>query len=170
MSDSTKFPQTTMMTGAEEIKFAADRMLGRLTKWLRACGVDVIYGPHLSGYGLIRAARRENRIILSRDRRLRQKQPPPFLMIESDDYQRQITQLVAAYPSLVAERRRWFSRCLRCNAVLQAIDKTAVQTEVPPYVFETQQHFLRCPCCQRIYWPATHQSNMTELIAKFARE
>ena len=30
-------------------------MLGRLVKWLRVIGQDVIYGPHLSGYGLIRA-------------------------------------------------------------------------------------------------------------------
>ena len=43
---------------AEELKFAADRMLGRLVKWLRVIGQDVIYGPHLTGYGLIRAARR----------------------------------------------------------------------------------------------------------------
>src|SRR5437879_9770818 len=45
-----------------EVKFAADRMLGKLVKWLRVVGEDVIYGPHLSGYGLIRAARRENRV------------------------------------------------------------------------------------------------------------
>ncbi len=52
------------------IKFAADRMLGRLVKWLRVIGYDVIYGPHLSGYGLIRAARAEARLILTRDRQL----------------------------------------------------------------------------------------------------
>ena len=38
------------------LKFAADRMLGRLAKWLRVIGQDVIYGRHLSGYGLIHAA------------------------------------------------------------------------------------------------------------------
>src|SRR5438445_3738494 len=48
----------------EEVKFVADRMLGKLVKWLRVIGEDVIYGSHLSGYGLIRAARRENRVIL----------------------------------------------------------------------------------------------------------
>ena len=63
------------------MKFAADRMLGRLAKWLRIIGQDVIYGRHLTGYGLIRAARAENRLILTRDRRLKQKQPPPLLFI-----------------------------------------------------------------------------------------
>ncbi|MBI1993814.1 MAG: hypothetical protein HYS67_05255, partial [Deltaproteobacteria bacterium] len=57
------------------MKFAADRMLGRLARWLRVIGQDVAYGPHLSGYGLIRAARREGRLILTRDRALAKKSP-----------------------------------------------------------------------------------------------
>ncbi len=77
-----------------DVKFAADRMLGRLVKWLRIIGQDVIYGPHLTGYGLIRAARAENRLILTRDRGLKQKQPPPFLFIESDHYRDQLRQVV----------------------------------------------------------------------------
>ncbi len=48
-------------------------MLGRLVKWLPVIGEDVIYGPHLSGYGLIRAARAEGRLILTRDRGLKHK-------------------------------------------------------------------------------------------------
>jgi uncharacterized protein len=77
-----------------EIKFAADRMLGRLVKWLRVIGQDVIYGPHLTGYGLIRAGRAEGRLILTRDRRLKQKQPPPFIFIESDHYRDQLRQVI----------------------------------------------------------------------------
>ena len=167
MGDSTKNSQRTGQAD-KAIKFAADRMLGRLAKWLRACGLDVIYGAHLSGYGLIRAARRENRLILTRDRRLRQKQPPPFVLIESDDYQKQIEQLISIFPHAVADRSHWFSRCIVCNAVLLAIDKVAVKAEVPPYVFETQDYFSRCPRCRRIYWPATHQTNMSAALAKFA--
>ena len=64
---------------ATGVKFAADRMLGKLAKWLRVMGQDVIYGQHLAGYGLIRAARAENRLILTRDRGLKKKQPPDFL-------------------------------------------------------------------------------------------
>src|SRR4029077_19741856 len=80
---------------AEDIRFAADRMLGRLTKWLRVIGQDVIYGPHLSGHGLIRAARKEDRLILTRDCGLKNKQPPPYIFIASDHYQEQLRQVVA---------------------------------------------------------------------------
>src|SRR5438046_9066861 len=78
----------------EEVKFAADRMLGKLVKWLRVVGEDVIYGPHLSGYGPIRAARRENRVILTRDRGLKKKQPAEVMLIDSDHYGDPLLQVI----------------------------------------------------------------------------
>jgi uncharacterized protein len=141
-----------------EIKFAADRMLGRLVKWLRVIGQDVIYGPHLSGYGLIRAARAEGRLILSRDRRLKQKQPPPFVFIESDHYREQLRQVIQECG--LKPGRGLFTRCVACNSVLQSRAKETVEKIVPPYVFSTQEKFSWCPECRRVYWPATHHEKM----------
>jgi uncharacterized protein len=141
-----------------EIKFAADRMLGRLVKWLRVIGEDVIYGPHLTGYGLIRAARTEGRLILTRDRRLKQKQPPPFIFIESDHYREQLRQVIQECGLKPGDGL--FTRCVACNTVLQPRAKETVEKIVPPYVFSTQEKFSWCPACQRVYWPATHLEKM----------
>jgi uncharacterized protein with PIN domain len=141
-----------------EIKFAADRMLGRLVKWLRVIGQDVIYGPHLTGYGLIRAARAEGRLILTRDRRLKQKQPPPFVFIESDHYREQLRQVIQECG--LKPGRGLFTRCVACNSVLQSRAKETVEKIVPPYVFSTQEKFSWCPQCRRVYWPATHHEKM----------
>ena len=147
-----------------EVKFAADRMLGRLVKWLRILGVDVIYGQHLSGYGLIRAARAEHRLILTRDRRLKQKQPPPFLLIESDQYRDQLRQVIRECG--LNPRERFFSRCLECNSALQPRTKDSVEKLVPPYVFSTQEKFSCCPKCQQVYWAATHYQKMRDELEK----
>jgi len=152
--------------GSTEIKFAADRMLGRLVKWLRVLGCDVIYGPHLTGFGLIRAARADQRVILTRDRRLKQKQPPPFIMIESNDHREQVQQVIRECALKPGERL--FSRCLLCNTILQARAKETVKKLVPPYVYSSQEHFSWCPVCQRVYWPATHQQKMLEALENFA--
>jgi uncharacterized protein len=141
-----------------EIKFAADRMLGRLVKWLRVIGQDVIYGPHLTGYGLIRAARSESRLILTRDGRLKQKQPPPFVFIESDHYREQLRQVIQECG--LKPGHGIFTRCVTCNTVLQPRSKETVEKLVPPYVFSTQEKFSWCPTCQGIYWPATHHEKM----------
>lgn len=146
-------------------KFAADRMLGRLAKWLRILGQDVIYGAHLSGYGLIRAARRENRLILTRDRGLKKKQPPEFILIESDCYADQLRQVMAACH--IASVDRLFTRCLECNTPLQPIAKQLIKERVPPYVLSTQEQFSWCPDCRRVYWPATHHQRMTEELKRW---
>lgn len=143
-----------------DVKFAADRMLGRLVKWLRVIGQDVIYGPHLCGYGLIRAARAEHRLILTRDRSLAKKQPPDFLFIESDHYRDQLRQVVEQCHLSVG--KKLFTRCLECNRPLQPRSKDSVKTLVPPYVFSSQENFCWCQECQRIYWPATHHERMLE--------
>lgn len=145
---------------SDEMKFAADSMLGRLAKWLRIMGCDVIYGRHLSGYGLIRAARAENRLILTRDRRLKQKQPPPFILIESDRFRDQLRQVIRQCG--LGARSTWFSRCVECNAVLQARPRETVEPAVPPYVYSSQKEFFSCPVCRRVYWPATHRRKMLD--------
>ena len=144
--------------------FAADFMLGRLVKWLRVIGQDVIYGRHLTGWGLIRAARAEKRLILTRDHGLKKKQPPPLLFIESDDYREQLRQVIAACGLKPDEQV--FSRCLECNTVLEPKDKQAVKSLVPPYVFASQEKFARCPTCKRVYWAATHQEKMMEELRR----
>ena len=137
-----------------ERTFAADRMLGRLVKWLRVLGCDVIYGPHLTSYGLIRAARAEERVILTRDRRLKQ------------NYREQLRQVVRECRLNVGAAL--FTRCLKCNSLLQARGKDAVAKLVPPYVFSMEERFSWCSRCQRIYWPGTHQRKMVEALGKIA--
>ena len=150
----------------KEVIFAADRMLGRLAKWLRILGYDVIYGRHLSGHGLIRAARADGRLILTRDRSLSRKQPPPFLFIESNDHTEQLRQVLGACE--LSPGDGLFTRCLVCNSQLQSHSKDSVEKLVPAYVFATQECFSWCGRCQRLYWPATHQQKMLDTLRKIA--
>jgi hypothetical protein len=92
---------------------------------------------------------------------LRQKQPPAFLFIESDHYRDQLLQVVRACGLKIVDEKL-FSRCLECNTVLQPKAKETVQRLVPPYVFSTQENFVSCPTCGRIYWRATHHARMRE--------
>jgi len=98
------------------VRFAADRMLGRLARWLRILGHDVAYGPHLGGRTLVRCARQEGRLILTRDTRLeRDPELPPHLFVTSDHFREQLRQVAAAVPIGGAPL---LGRCLDCNRVL----------------------------------------------------
>ncbi len=139
--------------------FAVDKMLGRLARWLRILGHDVAYGPHLSGRTLVDRARRERRLLLTRDTRLlRDRHLPPHLFVTSDHFREQLRQVAAAAPLGAGFLRR----CLDCNRPLAAVARDAVAGAVPPYVLATQEHFQRCPRCGRISWPATHRAHMLD--------
>ena len=136
-------------------KFIADAMLGRLAKWLRLLGIDTVYDPRLRDTELIRLAATEGRILLTRDTRLlRRRGIPPSLFVIHDHFRDQLRQVAHAFGLDLRLAR--FNRCSRCNELLVGRSKEHVRDRVPPYVFETQDHFFQCPACGRIYWAATH--------------
>jgi len=138
-------------------------MLGRLARWLRILGHDVAYGPHLHGAGLVACARRDGRLILTRDTQLvRAPNLPPHVFVASDHFREQLRQVAAAVP---LARGASFTRCLDCNVALASVDRAAVHDRVPAYVFETQDRFWTCPSCRRLYWPATHHARMQDELA-----
>jgi uncharacterized protein len=144
-------------------RFAVDRMLGRLARWLRVLGHDVLYAPHLSGTALAARARRDGRLLLTRDTRLvRRAEVPTHLFIRSDRFRDQLREVKAAVelgtPALLG-------RCLQCNRVLAEVPRERAQNRVPPFVWNTAERFVACPRCHRIYWPATHRAHMMDELA-----
>src|SRR5262249_2728993 len=74
----------------ETPRFAVDRMLGRLARWLCLLGFDALYRPELPGRRLITLAAREGRVVLTRDRALeRVRSPVEVVLIESDRFRDQ---------------------------------------------------------------------------------
>jgi uncharacterized protein with PIN domain len=146
-------------------KFIADVMLGRLAKWLRIAGFDVLYSNKFSDEELMAISNREGRVLLSRDTRLLIRKPVrEFIFIESHDIQMQIRQ--------VFERMRVLSlqfpltRCLSCNEGLIDTSRESVRDSVPVYVYKTQMHFKSCPKCGKIFWAGTHRRSVIQTLEK----
>ncbi len=150
----------------EEIpKFAADRMLARLARWLRLLGADVICDERLDGAAMLRRARAEHRLMLTRDKRLRTASD--VLYLEAGDFRGQLRAVLERCPFDV--RRHAFTRCSRCNLELRTVTREAVGDRVPPYVYATQNSFALCDRCGRIYWEATHPRRARDEIARLTR-
>jgi uncharacterized protein len=141
--------------------FIADVMVGKLARWLRVLGFDVLYSNKYEDDEIIRISDAEGRLILTRDVQLARRAPNRTLFIESGHYREQIQQVVR---SLNLSDFKAFSRCLECNAHLEEVDKEAVFEKVPPFVYLTQERFARCPSCDRIYWHGTHTQEMLKTI------
>ncbi|MEK7773082.1 MAG: Mut7-C RNAse domain-containing protein [Deltaproteobacteria bacterium] len=143
----------------EAPKFFADSMLGKLARWLRTLGCDVEYERHIEDDALIKRALTEDRIVLTRDtllirrRRLRGR----VFFIESGLAGDQLKAVVDRFNLSAAG---FLTRCLRCNALLERVEKDAVKVSVPPYVYQTHNEFSVCPECARVYWGGTHREGM----------
>ncbi len=149
------------------MKFLVDSMLGRLAKWLRILGYDTLYFSSLDDNDLVRMARAEGRMVLTRDREMVRRRGIDSLLIESDDFREQLRQLLH---DLNLNLDRSFSRCPVCNNPLQRVAKEAVRERVAPYVFRTQERFSLCPQCGKIYWRGTHWQRMRERLKRLEEE
>ena len=156
---------------ADAPKFIVDCNVGKLTKWLRLMGYDAQFFNGSDDSQLVATAQAEGRVILSRDtqimkRRLITSGQLQAILIQSDEPERQIHQVIDTLH--LDYQLKPFTLCLECNQALVERDKGEVKDLVPPYVFKTQDQFMQCPNCQRIYWRGTHWQAMTQRLKKFA--
>ena len=146
------------------MKFIADRMLGKLAKQLRMLGYDTLYYRGEDAYSLIRLARQEGRVILTRNTKLLPRKPEDLILQMTEDNPfLQLNELIQK-GKIEIDEEKLFSRCLLCNAFLDSISRKEVEGKVPDFIFHQHKEFFRCPQCQRIYWPGSHHENMQKKI------
>jgi hypothetical protein len=137
------------------MKFLVTEESGRLARWLRLCGYDTLQMPAQPFSELYRRAFNESRIVVTRNERVRAGCLFRVVHLHSQELDGQLRQLMQELGLPLSEAQA-FTRCDVCNVAVEPIDKPLVKDRVPPYVFQTQARFHRCPSCHRIYWAATH--------------
>jgi hypothetical protein len=146
-------------------KFIADNNVGKLARWLRMIGYDTLFFKEKDDAKMLNIALTEDRIILTKDtqimkRRLVINGKLKALLIKQDDPKAQL-QETAKTLNLNCHFKP-FSLCLECNQSLIPQSKEEVRNSVPPYVFQTQNQYMECPACHRIYWQGTHWQAMVK--------
>ncbi len=147
------------------LRFFADAMLGRLARWLRVLGFDAAYQPHIDDAELVRRAVEERRVVLTRDRALREEwRVSDLYLVEAEGSFEQIREVVRAFS--LAEAIHLFSRCNRCNTGLMKIARDEVRSRVPERVLAMHHEFRSCPSCERVYWSGSHTDRMRRVAER----
>jgi uncharacterized protein len=82
--------------------------------------------------------------------------------VRNTDPERQLAEVLERF-SLVGEMTP-FVRCLRCNTLLEGVDRDAVAERLLPCTREAFTEFRRCPGCERIYWQGSHHEALRTLL------
>jgi len=150
-------------------KFIVDINVGKLARRLRMLGFDTLFINGVDDNELVRMALKEGRVLLTKDTGIMQRkiiftEVVKAILIESDDVRTQLTQVIRTLG--LGPDFDPFSLCMECNVPLLTREKAEVRELVPPYVFGTQENYMQCPNCGRVYWRGTHWERMVKEIGK----
>lgn len=159
------------------MKFLADGMLGKLTRWLRLAGHDVIYlgkltlPPEKQDEDLLQAAKSGERILLTSDVQLHKRAIKAGLksvLIRGTDVASQLAEIsrrLGVKMEIVPEN----SRCPLCNGKLDPVERSSIEKLVPENVLKTSNLFWRCTECQKIYWRGRHWEKIIETVKQYRK-
>ena len=150
--------QATVIT-----KFVADGHLGKLVRDLRLLGIDVVYRPSAEDRQLVKIASRNNRALLTRDRRLLMHAAVRHgYYLRSQNPLEQTVEVLRRFElgSILSP----FSRCLRCNALLEPAEKEKVIGQLESLTKIYYNEFRRCTGCGQVYWSGSHFTKLQKRL------
>jgi uncharacterized protein with PIN domain len=148
--------------GTGMFDFVLDVHLGRLAAYLRMAGFDALYRNDAFDAELAALAARERRVLLTRDRYLLMRsEVERGYWVRSTDSREQLIEVVRRFH--LAGRMRPFTRCMKCNHTLEAVDRDTVAGRLPPGV-RHKEEFQLCKGCNSVYWEGTHYHRMKKLL------
>jgi uncharacterized protein with PIN domain/tRNA(Ser,Leu) C12 N-acetylase TAN1 len=150
--------------GDPEPAFLVDHMLGRLVTWLRVLGYDAIYARDEADSALLRRARLEQRVLITRDHALAQARSARTLLVEARAPMEQLAEVARAL-GLRLDPRRMFTRCSLCNGPVQPVDKEQVRDRLPDAASALYDQLTYCPVCDKVYWKGNQYERMITFLA-----
>jgi uncharacterized protein with PIN domain len=97
--------------------------------------------------------------VITRNHKLPESRGLKIFLIKSEIIKGQLKEVFGAL-KINPDKEKMFTRCLICNKELLEIAKEQIRDQVPDYVFKTQDNFVACPQCKRVYWQGTHWGNV----------
>jgi len=149
----------------KEIRFIVDVNVGRLARYLRMAGFDVLYDIRWSDEDIVDSLSVENRIVLTRDTGLLKRKKVEFgRYVRAEHPPQQLNEIIRLFG--LERKLRLFSRCIVCNTLLEHVAKQDVLHRLEPLTRIYYDSFSICPSCSRVYWAGSHIDEMRRLLGE----
>ena len=168
------------------MKFVVDRMLGRLSAWLRILGFDTISANSFKRFTnsqedtyILKLAEMEGRVLLTRDAELymrAKKRGLKSLIVMQGNVISQLKQIRDIF-EIKIDAEPGVLRCSECNETLQVATLEEVRhsnemqklkqigVEVEEFL-KRHNGYYKCNECSKIYWKGSHWENILRSIGQ----
>lgn len=147
----------------DEPRFVLDTHLGRLAAYLRMLGFDSLYRNDYEDPQLADIAQHDERILLSRDKKLlMRKVVVRGYFVRNTRPRQQLVELVQRFD--LGLKQHPFSRCMHCNGLIKPVSRGLVESRLLPRTARYYDAFRQCEQCHKIYWKGTHYQRMQALM------
>ncbi|WP_020680657.1 Mut7-C RNAse domain-containing protein [Marinobacterium rhizophilum] len=144
-------------------RFILDVHLGRLARRLRLLGLDCWYRSQMDDRAIVRLARIQERVILTRDRGLLQRvEVSHGYYVRAIRPEAQLREVLARF-----EPGPWLrplSRCMRCNGLIETMSGEEVQRLSRPDLEREFSVIYRCVGCHQLYWQGSHYEQLRKYV------
>ena len=146
-----------------ESKFILDVHLGKLARYLRMIGFDTLYENNYEDSKIVKIAKDEKRIILTRDvELLKIKTITHGYWVRSKDPVKQLNEIVLRFD--LFSNIKTFYRCITCNGIIKKTTKESVLDKLQPKTKLYYNDFYQCISCEKVYWKGSHYYKMKSFI------
>ena len=143
-------------------------MLGKLTRWLRMLGYDVKYSNKLDDARLITMAKKNKRILLTRDLELYEQATAKAVdafYVQGKTETEKLAELTKRF-NIKLDMNMATSRCPKCNTKVETTSKEEVVGKVEKSTFAYYNEFWKCPRCEQVYWQGAHWTRIRKTLEK----
>ncbi|MFO8029600.1 MAG: Mut7-C RNAse domain-containing protein [Cyclonatronaceae bacterium] len=149
-------------------RFLVDVNLGKLARFLRMAGFDTAYRNDASDDELVEQMLREDRALLTRDRRLLMRRTiEKGYLVRSDHASEQLEEVLNRFDLWSAIRP--FTRCMHCNSTLERVPKEKIIDRLKPLTRRYYDTFSQCAGCGRVYWKGSHRERLDPRLEAILR-
>lgn len=121
-------------------------------------GFDTVYSNSMPLPELLRLAHTEQRILLTRNNKLAHNPYFTKLVLSSENPQQQLQEVASQFG--LGTKLQPFTRCIKCNSLLEQVEKEKIIQLLPPQTAATFKEFWQCPHCHQLYWKGSHYERM----------
>jgi len=149
-------------------KFIVDVNSGKLARFMRLLGFDVLFTNHYKDAEIAKIAYDKRRIVLTRDvGLLKNNLIKRGYWLRKTNPKDQVKEVLMRFD--LVRMIKPFTCCLECNGTIKTVPKENISRLLPDSANRYYTKFYQCRSCKQIYWEGSHFQKMREFIEELVK-